>query len=253
MTKASKLTSSSVSKKKFLAAFIWDFDGVVVLTPHYEAWSIACRDYGIKGFTIDFYNKYVSGKPRLEGGRNILSLLASEWFNKLSLKERNKLLKEFTDYKNRVFKELIDKGVYRVNNDVVDFLISTYDDFLNILASASKNARYIAERAIVDNKLRVIDLFRVDVSGSGSTKIDVFRNALRKALEEYNISRECIFVIEDSIAGIEAAHKLSMKAIGYIRYTSSQELMEKADYIVKEFSSINPFDLIRGLGCKYES
>ncbi len=251
MFRASELTSSNMSGK-FLATFIWDFDGVVVLTPHYEAWSIACKDYGIEGFTKDFYNKYVSGKPRLEGGRNILSLLASERFNKLSLKEKNKLLREFTDYKNRVFGELINKGIYKVNDDVINFLVATYNIFLNILASASKNARYIAERAIVDNGLRVIDLFRVDVSGSGSTKIDVFRNALRRAIEEYNVSRDCIFVVEDSIAGIEAAHKLSIKAIGYVKYVSNHELMKKADYIVKEFSSINPLDLIRSLGCKYE-
>ncbi len=223
-------------------AFIWDFDGVVVFTPHYEAWSIACQDYGIKGFTREFYDKYVSGRPRVEGGLMIFKLLAPGML-------KDKVLDDFLEYKNKVFHRLVREGKYKVNYDVVSFIQKARSKgILQVLASASRNAMWIAENTFIDNA-RLIDLFDLNVSAIGLSKEKIFAKALEKIREALGrIDNNCIVVFEDAIAGIIAAKNLGLKTVGYnlANYTSNNN----PDLVVKSLKDMDPLTLLSLLGCK---
>lgn len=227
--------------------FIWDFDGVIVFTPHEEAWRIATKTYGDVDLTHEFYVNYVAGKPRLEGGRIILEKLGIYRYRKaFDKKSREKLLLEFTNYKNKVYRELIEKGVYKVNWDAVNFVLKAKKHgIIQVLASASKNAAPLAYRIVLDQGIVLAKIFDIDASGKGATKEDVFREAVNAVIERYGFIKCCI-VFDDSPSGIAAAKKVKLKAVGY----RDERLLEKgADLVVYKFTPIDPLYLIKLLRC----
>ncbi|RLE90408.1 MAG: HAD family phosphatase [Thermoprotei archaeon] len=230
--------------------FIWDFDGIIVFTPHELAWKIASEAYGIRGFTSEFYRKYVSGRPRIEGGKIILEKLG--YFNgkKLSDKEREEEIKKFTNFKNRVFRELVEKGFFKVNWAAISFIIKAKEhDIFQVLASASRNVRIIADRVVVKGYGKLTELFDADVSGSGRTKDEVFRRAV-DVVRRKRMKIQCIVVFEDSPSGIIAAKKLGFKTVGY----RDQALRKYgADYVIYDFSKTTPLHILKELGCYFEA
>ena len=230
--------------------FIWDFDGIIVFTPHELAWKIASEAYGIKGFTSEFYREYVSGRPRIEGGKNILEKLG--YFNgkKLSDKEKEEETKKFTDFKNKVFRELVEKGFFEVNWAAISFIIKAKEHgIFQILASASRNVRIIADRVVVKGYGKLAELFDADVSGSGSTKDEVFEKAVDVARRKC-VKIQCIVVFEDSPSGIIAAKKLGLKTVGYRDQTLRKY---GADYVIHDFSKTTPLHVLKELGCYFEA
>ncbi len=230
--------------------FIWDFDGIIVFTPHELAWKIASEAYGIKGFTSEFYRKYVSGRPRIEGGKNILEKLG--YFNgkKLSDKEKEEEIEKFTDFKNKVFRELVEKGVFEVNWAAISFIIKAKEHgIFQILASASRNVHIIADRVVVKGYGKLAELFDADVSGSGSTKDEVFEKAVDVARRKC-VKTQCIVVFEDSPSGIIAAKKLGLKTVGYRDQTLRKY---GADYVIHDFSKTTPLHVLKELGCYFEA
>ena len=225
-----------------LAAFVWDFDGVIALTPHEEAWRIACAKYGIEGFDSNFYSSYVSGRPRLEGARNILERLAP-WL----LREKGEgVVEEFADFKTRIYLQLVERGDYKVNVDVVRFIQAAREEgVLQILASASRNVLVIAERERVGGR-RLIDLFDADVSGRGSSKLDVFALAREEAVRLARGKLSCLVFFDDAPAGVKAAKKVGGKAVGCFDPRLSAL---GADLVVEDFSALSPKELLSRLGC----
>jgi len=230
--------------------FIWDFDGIIVFTPHELAWKIASEAYGIRGFTSEFYRKYVSGRPRIEGGKIILEKLG--YFNekKLSDKDREEEIKKFTNFKNRVFRELVEKGFFKVNWAAIGFIIKAKEHgIFQVLASASRNVHIIADRIVVKGYGKLTELFDVDVSGSGRTKDEVFKRAV-DVVRRKRIKIRCIVVFEDSPSGIIAAKKLGLKTVGY----RDQALRKYgADYVIYDFSKTTPLHILKELGCYFEA
>lgn len=227
--------------------FIWDFDGVIVFTPHENAWKTASEIYGIKGFNHDFYVKYVSGRPRLEGGEMILELLG--FYEKHGIndeKAKKRILLEFIELKNNIFRKLINQNIYKINWDVINFITRARNEgIVQVLASASRNALSIAYKILLPNNFPLINLFDINSSGSGSTKEEVFRNGLNMVLNKY-VDIKCGIVFDDAPSGILAGKKLGLKTVGY----SNSSLKEiGADIIINEFSNLDPLDLIRILGC----
>ncbi|OYT59141.1 MAG: hypothetical protein B6U75_04425 [Desulfurococcales archaeon ex4484_217_1] len=230
--------------------FIWDFDGIIVFTPHELAWKIASEAYGIRGFTSEFYRKYVSGRPRIEGGKIILEKLG--YFNekKLSDREREEEIKKFTNFKNRVFRELVEKGFFKVNWAAISFIIKAKEHgIFQVLASASRNVHIIADRVVVKGYGKLTELFDVDVSGSGRTKDEVFKRAV-DVVRRKRMKIQCIVVFEDSPSGIIAAKKLGLKTVGY----RDQALRKYgADYVIYDFSKTTPLHILKELGCYFEA
>ena len=57
-------------------AFIWDIDGVVVDSPHEQAWRAVATGapWDVDQLSSDFYFAHVASRPRYEGGHNILRM-----------------------------------------------------------------------------------------------------------------------------------------------------------------------------------
>ncbi len=217
---------------------IWDFDGVLVFTPHEEAWRKAAEHYGAYEFDHEFYVKYVSGKPRYDGADNILKLLGIyEKFNATDDEERQKLLHEFADFKNKLVNEMFERGDYGVNMDAIRFLIeSKKHGIKHALASASKNATKLSERIKVHVGNQIVSLyslFDVNVSGKASSKEAVFKLAVEE-LKTMFPNLKYFIVIEDSPTGIKAAKKLGLFTLGYERETKLD-----ADLRFKDFNEFN--------------
>ena len=61
---------------RMLRAVIFDVDGVLVDSPHEQAWREALTGFADPaGFTTAFYQAHVAGKRRLEGARTTLECL----------------------------------------------------------------------------------------------------------------------------------------------------------------------------------
>ena len=229
-------------------AFIWDFDGVIVHTPHEKAWAIASQVYGAEGFNHEFYRRYVSGRPRLEGGRLILELLGVyEKRNITTEADKEKLLKEFTNYKNGIYLSLIRRGEFKVNWDAIKFIIKAKEQgVIQVLASASKNAWSIANMVEVEGYGKLVNIFDIDVSGLGKTKAEVFSKAMNLVRQTYNSINYLFIVFEDSLQGLHVAKSLGMKTVYYGNTLESTGL---ADYHISSFKSLDPISLIKALRC----
>jgi len=222
---------------------VWDFDGVIAQTPHKEAWGLACEKWGVKGFTDEFYALYVSGKPRLEGARNILERLAPELLHRGG----ERIVEDFAEEKTSIYVDLVNRGMYALNTSVLEFIKASRTlGVIQVLASASRNVLLIAEREYAGEK-RIIDLFDADVSGTGKSKVEVFARAKSVAEELSGGRLGCLVFFDDAPAGVKAAKEQGGKAVGCFH----RELKEYgADAVVEDFSLITPLVLLKELGCE---
>ena len=201
---------------------IFDLDGVIVDTAkyHYLAWKEIAKKLGYQFDEKD--NEELKGVSRVKS----LDILLQKAGTKLDQIEKEKLLTE----KNNQYLELVSN----INKQEMLPGIESLLDWLNqenipfSLGSASKNAPYILE------KLKIKDQFSAIVDGNDVTKAkpdpEVFLIAAKKMGLKPN---ECI-VIEDSQAGIEAAKKAGMTAIGIGKN------LKGADFIVENTAALNP-------------
>ncbi|HLI46865.1 MAG TPA: HAD family phosphatase [Geobacterales bacterium] len=215
--------------------FIWDFDGVIANTPHEEAWSIACKVYGITGFDHDFYENFVSGFTNYEGSKNILEKL-------LHLKDianKEKIILDFSNLKSEIYFDLLKQGKYSLNYSVLQFLKkSRYAGILQALASASDPS--LIDALFQREGLKVSELFDINVSGAGKTKTEIFSKAFDIAIRMHG-KIETVFVFEDAPIGVTAG-----KSLGYIVIGCFNRSLKKygADLIVEDFSSIDLGDIL---------
>jgi len=216
-----------------MIALIWDFDGVLVFTPHEEAWRRAARKYGAD-IDHDFYVNYVSGKPRYEGAHNILELTGIyEKCGADTEEKKKKLLHEFAEFKNKIVNDMFDRGEYEVNWNAVEFLMETKKAGIkNALASASKNATKLAKKVKV-GEITLADLFDVNVSGKAPSKKEVFKLAIDELKGNFP-DVKFFFVVEDAPAGVRAGRELGIFTLGYER-----EAELDADITFRDFSELS--------------
>ncbi|AMM54560.1 HAD-IA family hydrolase [Pyrococcus kukulkanii] len=220
-----------------MIGIVWDFDGVLVFTPHEKAWKMATEMYG--GYlTHDFFVRYVSGKPRYEGARNILERLGIyEKVGAYTVEEKEKVLREFAELKNRIVNEMFDRGEYEVNWEAIEFLLEAKRKGVkNALASASKNATKLARKIKVGSRT-LLDLFDINVSGKAPSKKEVFKLAIKELQKKFSVKK--VLVIEDAPAGIEAAKELGAITLGYER-----DWKLNADITFSSFSDLSLKDIL---------
>ena len=183
-------------------AFIFDLDGVIVDTAkyHYKAWKKLANDLGFD-FTLE-QNELLKGVSRvksLEILLNIGNVQLPEAKQQQIMQDKNKHYLEFIA---KMGQDEILEGIY----DVLLYLKEQRIPFS--LGSASKNARLIL------TQLELIDLFDAIVDGNDVSKAKPDPEVFLIAANKLNIAaKECI-VVEDAIAGIEAANSAGMISIG---------------------------------------
>ncbi len=94
------------------------------------------------------------------------------------------------------------------------------------LGSASKNARLILEQ------IGMIDSFDVIIDGTHITKSKPDPEVFLLGAKAFNLPPADCIVFEDAVAGIEAAHRGGMKAVG----VGSAEVLTEADIVISSFT-----------------
>lgn len=198
---------------------IFDLDGVIVDTAkyHYLAWKKIADAYGMK--VDDTLNEQLKGVSRMRS----LEIILEDNQRKMELWEREKIC----ECKNAIYLEYIEKLTAEdILPGVVSFLEKAKQKgYIIALGSASKNAVFILER------LNIKRYFDEIIDGRIVEKAKPNPEVFQRAATAMNLPYSQCIVFEDSVAGIEAAHRAGMVAIGIGR----QEDLTEADIVMAGF------------------
>jgi len=244
--------------------FIWDIDGVVVDSPHEEAWRVtAMREpWNITELSSDFYFAHVASRPRYEGGNNILQLKGVyQRLGAVTEEERAKLLERYCTEKNALIRELIKAGKFKLFADAVSLLLMAKSiGIRQAAASASKNAKdmmfRVSRERIVDEieddfgvlneQDNLYSIFDVDACGldvGGKEDIQKFAAEQLNAICQDKIRKFVVF--EDAPSGISAAKSLGYYAVGVLRIGEEATLRQAgADIVVPDLRVVKLENLL---------
>jgi len=252
---------------KFQGA-IFDVDGVLVDSPHEQAWRESLRalmesswrdirdrtTWSPEAFTPQVYQQYVSGKPRMSGARAAL-----DYFH---VPDADRRVAEYAQLKQEMVVRLIEAGDFTAYPDALRFVIAAKDAGMLIAdASSSKNAglflrkirldTFAEEHGISSPTLRpgltLLDYFDTDVSGRdfahGKPDPEIFLTAAH----ELGVEPRDAMVIEDASAGGQAAKAGGMAAIGIARADDTRLLTAAgADLVVTTLDDVDTIALAEG-------
>ena len=247
---------------------IFDVDGVLVDSPHERAWRDTLRElmetdwadvrpdttYSPERFTPEVYQQVISGKPRLSGARAAL-----DYFD---VPEAETRVEAYAERKQEMVRELIESGEFTAYPDALRFVLAVRDVGLRLAAaSSSKNAGLMLGRIRLDTfaeehaldyeflqtNLSLQDLFDVDISGRdfahGKPDPEIFVTAA----SELDLPPGECFVVEDAVAGVEAAKAGGMAALGLARADDVELLSAAAaDLVVTTLDEVDLGRLIDG-------
>src|SRR5438874_418030 len=111
---------------------IFDVDGVLVASPHEQAWREALAGFADPArFTTEFYQAHVAGRPRFDGARSALEHLGVVDAAALSV--------AYADQKQALIERLIAAGRFEAFPDAVRLAAGLHAAGLKLaLASSSK-------------------------------------------------------------------------------------------------------------------
>ena len=235
-----------------LHAAIFDVDGVLVDSPHEQAWretldrlmvgpwSQLARDTGYEtgSLTTERYQRAVAGRPRLDGARAGLEAVGV-------VDPDDEHVHAYAEAKQSRLVDLIEREPLPVFDDAVMLLIGLRELGLAIAtASASRNApRLLAAISLPDGR-SLRDLLDADVSGldaPGKPDPAIFLAAAHRLGRP---PQQC-FVVEDSPAGAEAARRGGMPCVAVDRSGDADELRASgADIVLDRLDRIQPAELL---------
>jgi beta-phosphoglucomutase family hydrolase len=204
-----------------LAGILWDMDGVLVDTGefHFQAWSQVLSEYGVP-FDRDLFRETFG-----MNNAGILSLLLGEAFTP-------ELLVEIGDRKEEAFRQAV-RGHVRPLPGVRDWLEGLQSAaFCQGIASSAPPANI---DALVDG-LGLRPYFDAIVSGfdmPGKPEPLLFLEVARRL--EVPPAR-CI-VVEDAIAGVEAARRAGMRCVA-VTTTNPAQALQAADVVVDRLDTL---------------
>lgn len=206
---------------------LFDLDGVIVDTAkyHYLAWKDLADQLGINFTEKD--NERLKGVSRMRSFEIILeignrSMTTEEKEHYCKLKNE-----QYLQYIMQLKREEILPGVK-------EFLESSRKNGYRIaLGSASKNSMLILER------LGLLDDFDEIIDGTKVSSAKPDPEVFLKGAESLGLTASECIVFEDSAAGIEAAHRGGMKAVGIGTF----ENLPEADVLIPGFAGAAMEDL----------
>ena len=245
--------------------FIWDIDGVVIDSPHEEAWRITVmkEPWNADGLSSDFYFTHVASRPRYEGAHSILELKGIyQRLGATTEGDKRKLLERYATQKDTLIKDLIERGEFNLFTDAVALLLEVRRaGILQAAASASKNASRMLKNVPRSRVVRELgddfgvlgegetlySIFDVDACGidvGGKAEILRFAAGRLTALSKGEIERFTVF--EDAPSGLEAAKSLGYSAVGALRIGDRKALEEAgADIVTEDLRTITVEDLLQ--------
>lgn len=208
---------------------LFDLDGVLADTAkyHFLAWREIAGELGIE-FTVKD-NERLKGVSRERSFEIVL-----EVGNKTMAKEEQK---KYCERKNERYLSYIQKmEADEILPGVREFLEDARKKgYLISLGSASKNSALILDR------LNITHYFDAVIDGTKVTKAKPDPEVFVKGAEALGLSCDSCIVFEDAEAGIEAAHRGGMKAIG----VGTKENLPEADVVIPGFSGLTVDDILK--------
>lgn len=205
-----------------IQAVIWDLDGVILdsADEHRRAWQRLAHEEGIQMTDADFWATF--------GKRND-DIFATLWGNLPS--ER---VKELSDRKEMYFRELIRESAAPLPG-AIDLMRGLHNaGFAQALASSTpvENIDLIAD--VLGLKQYLSILVSGETVARGKPAPDIFL----KAASELHMDPTVCLVIEDAVAGVEAAHAARMRCIAV---AGNRDLpgLRKADLMVKDLTKVD--------------
>jgi beta-phosphoglucomutase len=247
---------------------IFDVDGVLVDSPHEQAWREGLRQlmenewsdirpqtsYAPDKFTPEVYQRVMSGKPRYAGAQSAL-----EYFG---VPDAERRAREYGDRKQVMIVELIEASQFHAYPDALRFVLAVKDMGLRIAAaSSSKNANAFLERIRLDEFAKeeglsydfvrpgytLLDILGANVSGRDFEQGKPHPEIFLTAAEELEVPPGESFVVEDAANGVQAAKAGNMAALGLARAEDEELLAEAgADLVVTTLDDVSLDALAEG-------
>ncbi|HKL10279.1 MAG TPA: beta-phosphoglucomutase [Clostridia bacterium] len=213
-------------QKKYEAC-IFDLDGVLVNTAkyHFLAWKRLSEELNIDFTQED--NERLKGVSRMDS----LDIILGLGNKKLSMDEKMIL----ADKKNNWYRSYIVKmDESEILPGAIKLLNILKEKGMKIgLGSASKNAPVILNVTGLD------EYFDIVIDGNSVERAKPDPEVFLKGAAELGVDSSRCIVFEDAIAGIQAAKRAGMLAIG----VGKKEILNMADYVVEDLIDF-PIELI---------
>src|SRR6266566_383849 len=205
-----------------IQAVIWDLDGVVIdsANEHRLAWQRLAREEGVTFTDADFWSTF--------GKRN--DDIIPQFWGSLSAEQ----LKALADRKEAYFRELIrDRAVPLPG--AMELMRGLHEaGFAQALASSTP----IENIQLISDVLGLKRYLSVLVSGETVARGKPAPDIFLKAASELHMHPSWCVVIEDAVAGVQAAHAAGMRCIAVVGNRELQGLRE-AELMVKDLTEVN--------------
>jgi beta-phosphoglucomutase len=217
-----------------LAGAIFDVDGVLVASPHEQAWREALAGFADPApFTTEFYQAHVAGKPRLDGARATLE--------GLGVTEATARASEYASKKQALIDRLIAEGRFEAFPDAVRFAVGLRAAGLRLaLASSSKNVAAMLRRLSLPDGRPLLSIFNADQSGTDVPRGKPDPALFLLAAKALQVPPAQCVVVEDAPAGIAAARAGGMASVGIARLGDEAMLQAAgADLVVTSLDQVD--------------
>lgn len=249
---------------------IFDIDGVLLDTPHEQAWRealdqlltgpwqalVSATTYAPGAFTDTVYQAQVAGRPRLAGATAALA-----YFHVPDADGAR--AREYAAAKQTILERLAAAGATHPYDDAVRFLLDVKAAGGRVCAaSSSKNAdgflravsvgAFVARRGLtypfVTAATTLLDLFDANVNGRDVPRGKPDPALFLAAAAALGLAPGRCFVVEDAPAGVAAARAGGMYAIGVARHDDAAALhAEGADVVTTRLDTVDIAALLRGV------
>jgi len=228
-----------------LYAGIFDVDGVLLASPHEQAWREALAGYADPAaFTTEVYQAEVAGKPRLDGARAALTAMGvADAFARAPA---------YAEAKQARLKALIEGGAVKAFPDALRFVQAVHElGWPLAVASSSKNANAMMKPIRLASGVSLLDVFSANVCGRDVAHGKPDPELFLLAATELHIAAQHCFVVEDAPAGIEAALAGGMTGLGVARLGDADLLHAAlADLVVTSLDEVALVELAAGRLCR---
>jgi beta-phosphoglucomutase len=214
-----------------ITGFLFDLDGVIVDTAvfHYQAWQRMANQLG---FDISHeFNETLKGISRMDSLNLILA------HGGVTLSEERKL--ELAAQKNEWYLELVSQMTPdAILPGVTGFFYQLKQVGIRCaLGSVSKNAGLILERIGMANDFDAI------IDGNKIAQSKPNPEVFLKGAAELGLQPAQCVVFEDAVAGIEAAKRGGMFAVGI----GSPDVLTEADLVIPSFEHFTVTELLAAI------
>ncbi|MEW5978486.1 MAG: HAD family phosphatase [Acidobacteriota bacterium] len=201
---------------------LWDLDGVLVDTGefHYQAWAETCSIYGLR-FDRDTFRRTFG-----MNNAGIVAVLAGDGVDPGRVAE-------ISDCKERLFRNAI-RGQVQLLSGVEAWLQQFQEAGM---PQAIASSAPLANVEVIVDELGLREVFEALVSGAqmpGKPDPAVFLEASRRI----GLSQTGCLVIEDSVAGVEAARRGGMKCVA-VTTTNPRALLGGAHLVLESLEHLS--------------